>query len=216
MARPFHCELVPWRRVASLTRRLAQHIAAAGFVPDVIVAIARGGYVPARLLADYLDVMDLVSLRIEHYTAGARKRRRARVVQPLNIALAGRRVLIVDDVADTGDTFVLARAHVAARRPAAVLTAALHYKSGSVFEPDFYAERLTSWRWINYPWARIEDIAGFIARLRPRPTTAAAAARRLDREFGLRAPRALVEDAMRFAHTWKKPGAKTRRRKGKR
>ncbi len=216
MARPFRCELVSWRRVTALTRRLAQHIAAAGFAPDVIVAIARGGYVPARLLADYLDVMDLVSLRVEHYTAGARKRRHARVVQPLNIALAGKRVLIVDDVADTGDTFVLARAHVAARRPAAVHTAALHYKTGSVFEPDFYAERLTAWRWINYPWARIEDIAGFIARLRPRPTTVAAAARRLDREFGLRAPSALVEDAMDFARAWRTAGATTRRRKGKR
>ncbi len=216
MARPFHCELVPWRRVTALTRRLAQRITAAGFAPDVIVAIARGGYVPARLLADYLDVMDLVSLRVEHYTAGARKRRRARVAQPLNIALAGRRVLIVDDVADTGDTFVLASAHIAARRPAAVGTAALHYKTGSVFEPDFYAERLDTWRWINYPWARIEDIAGFIARLRPRPVTAAAAARRLDREFGLRAPRALVEDAMQFAQAWRRSVAKARSRKGRR
>lgn len=216
MAHPIHCDLVSWRRVTALTRRLAQRIVVAGFAPDVIVAIARGGYVPARLLADFLDVMDLVSLRIEHYTAGARKRRRARVVQPLNIALAGRRVLIVDDVADTGDTFVLARAHVAARRPAAVHTAALHYKTGSVFEPDFYAERLTAWRWINYPWARIEDIAGFIARLRPRPVTTAAAARRLDREFGLRAPLALVEDAMQFAQAWRRSAAKARSRKGKR
>lgn len=219
MTRPFHCELVSWRRVTALTRRLAQRISAAGFAPDLIIAIARGGYVPARLLADYLNVMDLVSLRIEHYTAGARRRRQARVVQPLNIALAGRRVLIVDDVADTGDTFVLARAHAVARRPAAVRTAALHYKVGSVFEPDFYAERLTAWRWINYPWARIEDIAGFIARLRPRPATAAAAARTLARQFGLRAPRALIEDALEFARVWRggksaeRTGAKVRRSK---
>ncbi|MCK7580840.1 MAG: hypothetical protein MZV65_37935 [Chromatiales bacterium] len=61
-----------------LTRRLGIETIC-GFAPDLIVAVAaRGGYVPARLLADYLDVMDLVSLRIEHYTAGARKRRRAR------------------------------------------------------------------------------------------------------------------------------------------
>jgi hypothetical protein len=222
MARNFHCELVPWRRVTALTRRLARRITSAGFAPDLIVAIARGGYVPARLLADYLDVMDLVSLRIEHYTAGARRRRHARVAQPLNIALAGRRVLIVDDVADTGDTFVLAHAHVVARHPAAVRTAALHYKAGSVFEPDFYAERLGAWRWINYPWARIEDIAGFIARLRPQPLTAGSAARRLDREFGLRAPTALVADALSFAQAWRgrkatrKSATRTRRRKARR
>ncbi|MCK7580839.1 MAG: hypothetical protein MZV65_37930 [Chromatiales bacterium] len=132
-------------------------------------------------------------------------------MQPLNIALAGRRVLIVDDVADTGDTFVLARTHIAAMWCRWRCTTSWV----QVFEPDFYAERLTAWRWINYPWARIEDIAGFIARLRPRTTTAAPLRRRwiaisacARRRRWLRMPC--------ISHEPETAGAATRRRKRKR
>jgi len=77
------CELVPWGRMLRLVRRLALQIRAAGFQPDLIVAIARGGYVPARVLADYLGVMDVTSFRIEHYLRGARQQPAARVRHPL-------------------------------------------------------------------------------------------------------------------------------------
>jgi hypoxanthine phosphoribosyltransferase len=199
MARRFLCEVVSWGEVTRLVRRLALAITAAGYRPDVIVAIARGGYVPARLLADYLNVMVLASFKIEHYAPGARKQRRARIAQPLNIAVAGKCVLVVDDVADSGDTFVAALRHIKKGRPAAIKTAALHYKTTSRVRPDFIGEQTLVWRWINYPWARIEDINGFIQRMKPRPASAAAAAQRLQREFGMRVPRALVADAMRFA-----------------
>lgn len=198
MARKFRCRRVSWGEVQRLARRLALAIRADGFRPDLIVAIARGGYVPARLLADYLGIMRLASFRVAHYAAGARARRRARVVEPLAAAVAGRRVLVVDDVADSGDTWIVALRHLARRRPLAVRTAALHYKAGSRFEPDYYAARLKEWRWLIYPWARLEDTQGFLARLTPRPATAAVAAQRLARAFGLHVSRGLIADALRF------------------
>lgn len=215
MATRFRCDVVSWAQVMRLARRLAFAITAAGYRPDAIVAIARGGYVPARLLADALGVMALSAMRIVHYGPGARRQRRARIVEPLAVPVAGRRVLVVDDVADRGDTYRLACRHIARHRPAAIRTAALHYKTGSRFEPDFYAAELTAWRWINYPWARIEDIRGFIARLRPRAANAAAAARRLEREFGLRVPPSLVVDALRLAEAAASPGRRIRRRAGR-
>lgn len=199
MTTAFRCEVVSWAQVERLARRLAFAIAESGYRPDVIVAIARGGYVPARLLADYLGIMVLTGMRIVHYGPGARRRRHARIAEPLAVPVAGRRVLVVDDVADRGDTYRLAARHIAQHRPAAVRTAALHFKSGSQFVPDFHAARLTAWRWINYPWARMEDIGGFVARLRPRPANAADAARRLAREFGMRVPVARVADFLRLA-----------------
>lgn len=205
MATTFRCDVVSWSQVVRLARRLAFAIVDADYRPEVIVAIARGGYVPARLLADALGVMSLTGMRIVHYGPGAHRQRRARIVEPLSVAVAGRRVLVVDDVADRGDTYRLAHRHIARRKPAAIRTAALHYKVGSQFVPDFYAAKLTAWRWINYPWARYEDIGGFIARMRPRPANAAAAARRLDREFGMRVPRALVADTLRLMATAAKP-----------
>lgn len=215
MATRFRCDVVSWAQVARLARRLAFAITAAGYRPDVIVAIARGGYVPARLLADHLGVMALTGMRIVHYGPGAHRQRRARIVEPLAVPVAGRRVLVVDDVADRGDTYRLACRHIAHHRPAAIRTAALHYKVGSRFEPDFYAAKLTAWRWINYPWARIEDIGGFIARMRPRAPNVAVATRRLDREFGMRVPRALVADALRLAEGIATSARRTRRRAGR-
>lgn len=209
MVKTFRCDVISWAEVTRLARRLALAIAADGYRPDVIVAVARGGYVPARLLADYLGVMALSGMRIVHYGPGARRKRRARIVEPLQVPVAGRKVLVVDDVADRGDTYRIACRHIAQRKPAELRTAALHYKAGSSFEPDFYAARLTAWRWINYPWARIEDIIGFIGRMRPRPTTAAIAARRLGREFGMRVPRALVADSLHLMKSAIEPVPRT-------
>jgi hypoxanthine phosphoribosyltransferase len=194
MKSKFRCDVVSWSRIERLARDLAHAIRASGFQPDLIVAIARGGYVPARLLADALGVTALTGLRIVHYTAGARRQRRARLVEPLRIAVTGQRVLVVDDVADTGDTYVVAMQHIARRQPAVVRSAALHYKVGARFVPDYYAARLTAWRWINYPWARLEDIDGFLARMRPPPETVAEATRRLAREFGMRVARSVVAE----------------------
>lgn len=52
-------ELITWRQVYRLAWRLADRIRRSGFKPDPIVAMARGGYVPARLLCDFLDIHDL-------------------------------------------------------------------------------------------------------------------------------------------------------------
>ena len=66
-----HCDLISWDEVHGLARNLAFSIHEAGFRPDLLVAIGRGGYVPGRLLADYLHMKNLTSCRVAHYGAGA-------------------------------------------------------------------------------------------------------------------------------------------------
>lgn len=189
------CELITWNAVYRLSRILAGKIREAGFRPDVIVAIARGGYVPARILCDLLDVGALTGFRIEHYTAGAHKEQAALLRYPLSADLRGLNVLVVDDVSDTGDTLELALQHVAARGAAAVKVAVLHHKTVSSFRPDFFGAKVTKWRWIIYPWAVVEDITGFIRRMAPPPGSIEEATQRLGRDYGLRVPRSALEDA---------------------
>ncbi len=199
MTGQFRCELVPWRRVVRLARALAFQIRVAGFEPDLIVAIARGGYVPARLLADYLGVMNLASFRIEHYIRGAHKQPAARVKYPLAADVAGLRVLVVDDVGDTGDTFLVAIEHIREHgEPAAIRTAVLHRKVGCRFTPDFHALRVARWRWITYPWAVIEDLTGFVERMAERPPTLEGIAARLAQDYRIRVPRQTLEDVLAF------------------
>lgn len=197
MTDAIRCESPSWIQVVRMVRQLANDIRAGGFRPDLIVAIARGGYVPGRLLADHLGLMDLTSIRIEHYLHGAQKQPCARMRFPLSADVSGRRVLIVDDVSDTGDTFELASAHMRERIPAAeIRTAALHHKTVSRFVPDFYARRMTRWRWIVYPWALIEDVGGFVQRMESRPDSVDAILGRLRADHGLRVSRTVVEDVL--------------------
>ncbi len=199
------CELISWARFHALARQLARRVHASGFRPDTLVAIGRGGYMPARILSDFLNVMDLTSFKIEHYHA-TRKGREARVRYPLNADLTGRRVLLVDDVSDSGDTFRVALAHLAdCGRPAEVRTAALHHKVVSPFLPDYYAQKVVKWRWIIYPWAVAEDVGSFILAMSPPPADADELGRRLWVERGLCIPRPLLRDILEMAGHWPSP-----------
>jgi len=160
------CELVSWEQFRSLARQLALRVQSSGFKPDMIVAIGRGGYMPARLLSDYLDIYNLSGFKIEHYRA-AKKQAKARVRYPLSANVKGLNLLLVDDVSDGGETFEVAVSHLHERGPPTeIRTAVLHHKTVSSFAPDFYAAEITEWRWLIYPWAILEDVSGFIRELR--------------------------------------------------
>ncbi|HKJ08093.1 MAG TPA: phosphoribosyltransferase [Gammaproteobacteria bacterium] len=190
------CELISWPQMYDLARRLALAVRAAGPFPDLIVAVARGGYVPARILADFLDVMDLTDLKVEHYR-GAHRMGAARVRYPLRAGVDGRRVLVVDDVTDTGDTFDVALSHIRSLgTPAALHTAVLHHKTVARLEPDFHAAVVNRWRWIIYPWAAMEDLTGFAREMQPPPSSVQALDEHLKREYGLHVPRPLLEDVL--------------------
>jgi hypoxanthine phosphoribosyltransferase len=193
------CELVSWQGFYLLAQQLARIIHTAWFRPDVIVAIGRGGYLPARILSDYLNVFDLTDIKIEHYH-GAQRREMASVRYPLAADVGGRRVLLVDDVSDSGETFEVATRHLRERgEPAELRTAVLHHKRVSRFIPDYYAEEVVDWRWIIYPWAVIEDLSGFLRAMAPRPASVEAFADYLLEQHGIEVGRATLEDVLAFA-----------------
>ena len=180
------CEIVSLERVYELAYALALGIRGAGFAPDLVVAIARGGFVPARLLCDFLRIPTLASLWIRHYGAGAKAEGHARLRHPLAADVRGLRVLVVDDVNDSGETLIAAREHLASLEPADARFAGLHEKSSARANADFHAEAVEAQRWLLYQWALVEDVIGFVDRMAPRPTTAHEARDRLVAEFGLR------------------------------
>jgi len=161
----FRCELISFNEVLRLSRSLARKIKASGYIPDLIVAIGRGGYVPGRLISDFLLFNDLTSMKIEHYARAADMREEARIKFPIPVDIAGKKILVVDDVTDTGETLNLAVAYILNLKPASVRTAVLQHKTCSSFTPDFYAQKIIKWRWIIYPWARYEDLAGFTEKI---------------------------------------------------
>ena len=165
---------------------LAKKIKRDHFNPDIVVTIARGGYVPARIICDHLDIYNLTSIRITHYTGGSTKQEQARLSIPLSIDIKGMKVLLVDDVDDTGDTLNLALEHLESFQPEIIKTAVLHHKVVATSIPDYYAVTVRKWRWIIYPWAITEDITGFISKMKPKPRTLEEIQNRLQEDYKIK------------------------------
>lgn len=145
-------EKLSWDQFGEASRDLAREILRDGFVPEVVVAIARGGLLPAGAIAYALGVKNCGALNVEFYTGVGTVLDAPEVLPPaLDIAyLAGRRVLLVDDVADSGRTLALA-VTMLAERGADVRSVTVYTKPGSIATPD-YSWRETS-RWIDFPWS---------------------------------------------------------------
>jgi len=197
----FPCTLVSWEESALLARQLAGAIRADGYRPDLVIAIGRGGYVPARVVCDCLLHNMLTSMKVEHWGIAAHKKEEVLVRFPLAVDIKGMDVLIVDDVTDTGDTLATTVAHVTSLGPGEVRTAVLQHKDTSRFTPDYFAEFVTEWSWIIYPWAVHEDLVGFVERVLGSKTQFFEEIKaKLDARFGIRVAdedlRAALEDVV--------------------
>ena len=154
---------------------------------------------PSRVISDFLHVMNLTSFKIEHYR-GTQKNPTALIRYPLARGVSGEKVLLVDDVCDTGNTFELASKHLEEfMLLREIRTAVLHYKKTSSFIPDYYASRMVKWRWIIYPWAAAEDISEFIKQMQPAPQTVAGIRKILEQDHGIRIQAPLIEDILALA-----------------
>jgi hypoxanthine phosphoribosyltransferase len=188
MADKLRCEMVSHDTVYDLAHALAGSVRASGYAPDLVVAISRGGFTPARVLCDVLSIFNLTSIRVVHYRKAAAKEQAAYVEYPICIPVAGLQVLVVDDVNDSGDTLRVARAHLDSLGPAEVRTAVLHEKTSSPIRADYAAATITEWRWLIYPWAVVEDVGGFLRQMSPLPGDVAEAAERLHADYDLQMP----------------------------
>ena len=191
-------ELVTWEIFYDMTRQLAYLIQEDDYRPDIIIAIARGGYTPARILSDYLGVMDMTSFKVKHYRS-LDKQPGARIEHPLAADVSGRRILLVDDVSDSGDTFDVAIDHInTCANPIEIRTAVLHHKIVSKYKPTYYTREVREWHWITYPWAVMEDMTAHIRKMSPAPTTVGGIAKNLRAEFEKEVPTQILQDAMRL------------------
>jgi hypoxanthine phosphoribosyltransferase len=152
-----------WDDVQSLTETLAQKIVASGFRPDIIVAVSRGGFDPARILCDQLSVRRLASVQLEAYD-GMVKRPEPIIVLPVNADITGLKALIADDVSDSGASLLKAKEHVEEKGASLVKVATLHIKPWSSFVPDYYADSVDSW--VVYPWELKECLIEVADKLR--------------------------------------------------
>lgn len=136
--------------------KLSRLIRESGYKPDIIVGIARGGWIVARLLSDLLDVPDIASIRIEFYKDIAETSRSPIITQPVSTSVRGKRVLVADDVSDTGSSLNAAVKHLIDEGADEIRVATVHVKPWTTFIPDYFVVKTDAW--IIYPWEPYESI----------------------------------------------------------
>lgn len=150
-------EVLTYEMFGTACRELAQQVADSDFEPDLVLSIARGGLGLGMGLGYALGVKNLSVINVEFYT-GVDQRLEMPVMlppTPAAVDLSGARVLIADDVADTGTTLQVVH-DFCAEHVAEARTAVIYQKSHSVIRPD-YVWRHTD-RWIDFPWSCLPPV----------------------------------------------------------
>ncbi len=155
-------EVLTWKKIHNMLLSQAGKIRQSGFKPDVIVGVARGGWVPARVLSDFLGIADLVIVRVEFYLGVAKTRNAPVLTQGVSAVVKGKKALIVDDVADTGKSLQLVREHVLQQGATEVRIATVYRKPWSVIEPDYYEAETSGW--VVFPWETKETIRKIVEK----------------------------------------------------
>lgn len=146
--------VLTWDEFFEDSASLAEKVRNSGYKPDLLVAIARGGWILGRILSDVLLIREVVSLTMRSYESIENRSPETTVLQPMNFDLRGRRVLIVDDIVDTGLTLKVAFNMVYNAGASEARTAALYVKSRSTFKPDYFI-RLVD-KWVVFPYEYCE------------------------------------------------------------
>src|SRR5438128_10511179 len=113
---------------------LALQIRRDHFRPEVIVGISRGGWPPARVMSDLLENPNLANMRVEFYKNIGVTAKRPKISQPVTSEVSGKRVLVVDDVSDSGHSLRVASKHLARKGAREIKVCTLYLKPKSVFK----------------------------------------------------------------------------------
>jgi len=157
-------EIPTWDEIFEMLLDLAEEIRKNGFKPDLIVGVSRGGWPPARVLSDLLDNPNLANAKAEFYLGVAETKGEPTLTQPVSVAVADKKVLIVDEVADTGKSLKLVKEHIIEEGACEVRIVTVYYKPWSVIVPDYYGKETSMW--IVFPWEIKETIRKIVKKCR--------------------------------------------------
>ncbi|MGI9645812.1 MAG: phosphoribosyltransferase [Ilumatobacteraceae bacterium] len=151
-------EIMSWDMFGEASRDLAQMVADDGYEPDMVLAIARGGLLPGGAIGYALSIKNVYTMNVEFYTGVDERLDVPRILPPAPdfVDLSEGKVLVVDDVADTGHTLRSVQ-EFCEGKVGEVRTGVLYEKSHSVVKCD-YIWRKTD-KWINFPWSDKDPVA---------------------------------------------------------
>src|SRR5579862_4374406 len=150
-------EVMSWDDLGAGSRELAETVAADGYVPDMILGIARGGLLVAGAIGYALGVKNTFTMNVEFYTGVDERLDMPMILPPVPdlVDFAETKELIADDVADTGATLQLVQ-EFCEGKVAEVRCAVLYQKPRSVVDCEYVWRRTD--RWITFPWSAEDPV----------------------------------------------------------
>jgi uncharacterized protein len=145
-----------WADLSSLASMVALQIKLANREFDQVITLAKGGWPMAVVMTDLLQIGHLASIGVRSYTGINQQLPQPEIYHPLPVKVTGKRVLLFDDVADTGQSLAFVKAHLLAEGALDVQTATLLFKPHSKLRPDFYGMETSSW--VVFPNELVESI----------------------------------------------------------
>jgi len=164
MSSELEFEVPTWSQIYKMLLDIAEKIRKNRFNPDIIVGVSRGGWPPARVLSDLLGNPNLANVKAEFYLGVAETKMEPTLTQPVSVAVVGKKVLVVDEVADTGKSLKLVKEHIIEQGACEVKIVTVYYKPWSVVAPDYYGKETS--RWIVFPWEIKETIRKIVKKCR--------------------------------------------------
>ncbi len=160
-------ETLTWDLFGTASRELARMVADDGYRPEMILSIARGGLLVGGALGYALDVKNVYTMNVEFYTGVDERLDVPRILPPAPdfVDLDEARILIADDVADTGHTLESVE-EFCAGKVGEVRIAVLYEKSRSLVKCDYVWRRTD--RWIDFPWSAESPVVASSAVSRAR------------------------------------------------
>lgn len=182
----FKATLVTWEEIEKWCKRIFEKVSS-NYKPDAIVALSRGGLIPGRILSDLLLVKDLYAVKTEHWGITASLDGKAKLQDSGILNINGKRILVVDDITDTGESMLLALKHLQSMNPVEIKTATMLHIDHSKYTPDFFAEPISkdNWAWFVFPWNITEDIYNLIMKTPLRTGTSSEFLSELQERFSL-------------------------------
>lgn len=153
---------VTWDAYNQAIERLALLVHESGWRFDQVLCLARGGLRPGDVFSRIFDVPLAILSTSSYREANGMQQGKLDIaahITTTNGALQGR-VLLIDDLVDSGVTLSRVRDHLSTYFPGVtdVKTAVIWYKACSVFRPDFYLDYLSANPWIHQPFEEYDGI----------------------------------------------------------
>ncbi|MFB0499714.1 MAG: phosphoribosyltransferase [Candidatus Hadarchaeaceae archaeon] len=162
--KPEKYEVPSWDFIYELCIQVADQVRRSGYKPDLLVAVSRGGWIPGRVLSDLLENPKIATIKVEYYVDIYKTHTKPKITQPLPIDVKGKKILLIDDISDSGKSLKLVKEHLAEQGAAEVKICTLYYKPWSILTPDFFVRRTDAW--VCFPHEIFETVKKIYLKLK--------------------------------------------------